>query len=346
MTHPITYKSAGVDIDAGDALVKKISPLAHATKRAGVMGGLGGFGGLFDLKAEGFKDPILVSGTDGVGTKLKIAIDIGKHDTVGIDLVAMCVNDILVQGAMPLFFMDYFATGKLDVAVASEVIAGIAEGCQQAGASLLGGETAEMPDFYPEGHYDLAGFCVGAVERENLLPRKDIKEGDILLALPSAGFHSNGYSLVRKLVKHAGLEYHDTCPWDDTKTLGEALLTPTKIYVEALKDALGNNHIKALCHITGGGLSENLPRILQDDLTCEIDLNAFSLPPCFAWAKDVAHLPDSEMLKTFNCGIGMVLIVAGEKADDVINDLKHAYIFRLGKITQRHNEAVTYHGTL
>ena len=345
MTHPITYKSAGVDIDAGDALVKKISPLAHATKRAGVMGGLGGFGGLFDLKAEGFKDPILVSGTDGVGTKLKIAIDIGKHDTVGIDLVAMCVNDILVQGAMPLFFMDYFATGKLDVTIASEVIAGIAEGCSQAGASLLGGETAEMPDFYPAGHYDLAGFCVGAVERENLLPRKDIQKGDILVALPSTGFHSNGYSLVRKLVSHAGLDYHDKCPWDETQTLGHALLTPTKIYVKTLTGILQKNRIKALCHITGGGLTENLPRILQDDLACEIDLNALSMPACFAWAKKIAHLPDNEMLKTFNCGIGMVLVVSQERVQNIIDDVKQDNAFIIGKITQRQDDAVVYHGT-
>ena len=345
MNPSITYKDAGVDIDAGNKLVEKISPLAKATKRAGVMGGLGGFGGLFDLKAEGFKDPVLVSGTDGVGTKLKIAIDAGKHDTVGIDLVAMCANDILVQGALPLFFMDYFATGKLDVSVAENVIAAIAEGCRQSGAALLGGETAEMPDFYPEGHYDLAGFCVGAVEREQMLPRtNDITEGDVLLALPSSGFHSNGYSLVRKLVDHAGLSYNDACPWNKDQTLGEALLVPTQIYVEALKEVLMQNLCKALCHITGGGLTENLPRILPDSLSCQIDLGAYALPPAFAWAQKTANISDDEMLKTFNCGIGMVMIVSEADADRFKEMVPSA--FEIGVLNGRDKDAVSYKGSL
>lgn len=345
MNQSITYKDAGVDIDAGNKLVEKISPLAKATKRAGVMGGLGGFGGLFDLKAEGFKDPVLVSGTDGVGTKLKIAIDANKHDTVGIDLVAMCANDILVQGALPLFFMDYFATGKLDISVAENVIAGIAEGCRQSQAALLGGETAEMPDFYPAGHYDLAGFCVGAVERAQMLPRTDdIKEGDILLALPSSGFHSNGYSLVRKLVDHAGLSYDDACPWNKNQTLGDALLIPTQIYVEALKDVLAENLCTALCHITGGGLTENLPRILPETLSCQIDLGAYDLPDAFAWAQKTANISDAEMLKTFNCGIGMVMIVAGADAARFKEMVPSA--FEIGVLEARTGDAVSYKGSL
>lgn len=345
MTQSITYKDAGVDIDAGNKLVEKISPLAKATKRAGVMGGLGGFGGLFDLKAEGFKDPVLVSGTDGVGTKLKIAIDADKHDTVGIDLVAMCANDILVQGALPLFFMDYFATGKLDVSVAENVIAGIAEGCRQSEAALLGGETAEMPDFYPEGHYDLAGFCVGAVERNQMLPRTDdIQDGDILFALPSSGFHSNGYSLVRKLVAHAGLSYDAPCPWDKDKNLGEALLVPTQIYVESLKEALKQNLCKALCHITGGGLTENLPRILPENLSCDIDLNSYDLPEAFKWAQKTANISDSEMLKTFNCGIGMVMIVARNDIQNFKEAVPSA--FEIGTLQKSDGDSVSYKGSL
>ena len=344
MAQSITYKDAGVDIEAGNQLVDKISPLAKATKRAGI-GGLGGFGGLFDLKAEGFEDPILVSGTDGVGTKLKIAIDANKHDTVGIDLVAMCVNDILVQGALPLFFMDYFATGKLDVNVAENVIAGIAEGCRQSEAALLGGETAEMPDFYPEGHYDLAGFCVGAVERTQMLPRlDDIQSGDVLMALPSSGFHSNGYSLVRKLVSHAGLSYDNACPWDETKKMGEALLVPTQIYVSALKEVLKSNICKALCHITGGGLTENLPRIMPDQLSCQIDLDSYKLPEAFIWAQKTANISDAEMLKTFNCGIGMVIIIAQKDAEAFKSQVPSA--FEVGTVQQRSNQPVEYKGSL
>ena len=344
MAQSITYKDAGVDINAGNDLVKKISPLAKATKRAGVMGGIGGFGGLFDLNAEGYKDPILVSGTDGVGTKLKIAIDTNKHDTVGIDLVAMCANDILVQGALPLFFMDYFATGRLDVSIAENVIAGISEGCKQSEAALLGGETAEMPDFYPDGHYDLAGFCVGAVERNQMLPRsQDIAVNDIMMALPSSGFHSNGYSLVRKLVDHAGLSYNDMAPWNKKMTVSDALLIPTKIYVSDLKTALKENLTKALCHITGGGITENLPRILPDHLSCHIDLNSYTLPSAFQWAQKTASIDDSEMLKTFNCGIGMVAIISKNDEKHFKNIVPNA--FMLGTIEERQSDPVIYQGT-
>ena len=346
MNTPITYKSAGVDIDAGNDLVKKISPLAKATHRAGVMGGLGGFGGLFDLKPMGYTDPILVSGTDGVGTKLKIAIDTGIHHTVGIDLVAMCVNDILVQGALPLFFMDYFATSKLNVEQAQSVISGIADGCKQSDAALLGGETAEMPDFYPDGHYDLAGFCVGVTERDDMLPKLNkISSGDVMLGLPSSGFHSNGFSLVRKIIQTSGLSYSDIAPWSaKNMTVGESLLTPTKIYVDMLKPVLAKKYIHALCHITGGGLTENLPRILPDDLACAVDLKQLPLSDMFAWFKNQAHLNDAEMLKTFNCGVGMVMIISQDNVGAVQNMIPTAFI--LGHITKREHDAVTYTGTL
>jgi len=309
------------------------------------MGGIGGFAGLFDLKKTGLNDPILVSGTDGVGTKLKIAIEMNQHDTIGIDLVAMCVNDVLVQGALPLFFLDYFATGKLQVNVAQTVIQGIAAGCLESEAALLGGETAEMPDFYPENHYDLAGFCVGAVERDGLLPRlESLKQGDVLLGLPASGFHSNGYSLVRKLVNHAGLDFTDKCPWDETITIGDALLVPTKIYVKAIKPLLESNLLDALCHITGGGLTENLPRILPEHLSFEIDLTDYQLPACFAWAKEIAHLPDDEMLKTFNCGIGMVLVASPEKMLDIMNLCPDAFV--IGQVVPRQQDKIIYRGTL
>ncbi|MFT6083584.1 MAG: phosphoribosylamine--glycine ligase/phosphoribosylformylglycinamidine cyclo-ligase, partial [Alphaproteobacteria bacterium] len=314
----ITYKDAGVDIEAGNMLVKKIAPMIEMTKRAGVMSQIGGFGGLFDLKAENYTDPVLVSGTDGVGTKLKIAIDCGIHHTVGIDLVAMCVNDILVQGAQPLFFMDYFATGGLDVAVASEVIQGIITGCQQSGAALLGGETAEMPDFYPKDHYDLAGFCVGAVEREQILPQNDhFKADDILIGLPSSGFHSNGFSLVRKVAQIANLTYQDKCPWDSNQSLGEALLVPTIIYVNSVMPLLKKNIIKGMAHITGGGLSENLPRIMRPDLSFEVNLDSWDLPECFAWVQKSGNIDTHELLKTFNCGIGMVLVIDSLNFDEI-----------------------------
>jgi phosphoribosylaminoimidazole synthetase len=345
----ITYKDAGVDIEAGDNLVKKISPMVAMTKRKGVISDLGGFGGLFDLKSEKYTDPILVSGTDGVGTKLKIAIDTNIHNTVGIDLVAMCANDILVQGAEPLFFMDYFATSKLDVDVASSVIEGITNGCIQAGAALLGGETAEMPDFYPDNHYDLAGFCVGAVEREHILPKTtDFQQGDMLIGLPSSGFHSNGYSLVRKIVATSGLNYDDSAPWDFEKTLGQALLTPTVIYVKSLLPVLKQNLIKGMAHITGGGLTENLPRVIPNHFCFDIDLDTWNMPDCFAWVQKKGNIPQAEMLKTFNCGVGMVLIVDKNHTQQIFDIFKtqNQDYYIMGTLTHRTDDAVIYRGTL
>jgi phosphoribosylformylglycinamidine cyclo-ligase len=321
---PLTYREAGVDIDAGNALVKAIGPLAAKTRRAGLMGGIGGFGGLFDLKACGFKDPLLVAATDGVGTKLKLAVETGEHDGIGIDLVAMNVNDIVVQGAEPLFFLDYFACGKLDVGVAARVIAGIAEGCREAGAALIGGETAEMPGLYAPGDYDLAGFAVGAVERSGLLPRTDLTAGDAILALPSSGVHANGFSLVRRVVEQEGLRLSDPAPFASGKTLGQALLTPTRIYVRQLLETIrGTGALKALAHITGGGLTENIPRVLPDALVAEIDLSSFTLPPVFAWLQREAQLDDVEMLRTFNCGVGMVIVVERSMADVVEASLRN-----------------------
>ena len=338
---PITYADAGVDIDAGNALVQAIKPLARSTRRLGADADLGGFGGLFDLKRAGFKDPILVAANDGVGTKLKIAIDTGQHATIGIDLVAMCVNDLVVQGAEPLFFLDYFATGKLDVAVARDVVAGIAEGCRQAGAALIGGETAEMPGMYHGHDYDLAGFAVGAAERGELLPRDDITTGDVLIGLPSSGVHSNGYSLVRRLVAEAGLAWTSAAPFGETgraptdgsaprsHTLASALLAPTRIYVKPLLAALkatggANGAIKALSHITGGGLSENLPRVLPADVGAEVDLSKIAVPPVFGWLAHTGRLDDTEMLRTFNCGVGMIIVADRSRAGEVMNALSAA----------------------
>jgi phosphoribosylformylglycinamidine cyclo-ligase len=326
---PITYRDSGVDIDAGNDLVKAIKPLAKSTSRRGADVDLGGFGGLFDLKRAGFKDPILVSTNDGVGTKLKIAIDTGQHATIGIDLVAMCVNDLIVAGAEPLFFLDYFAVGKLDVTVAREVIGGIADGCRQANCALLGGETAEMPGMYQKGDYDLAGFSVGAAERGEILPRGDIAIGDVLIGLPSSGVHSNGYSLVRRLVAEAGLQWSDAAPFTPGKTVAEALLEPTRIYVKPILDAMRatggagpGGAIKALSHITGGGLSENLPRVLPAAVAARIDLLSFKAPPVFGWLAKTGRLDDTEMLRTFNCGIGMVVIAAQARAAEVMEALK------------------------
>jgi len=328
---PITYADAGVDIDAGNALVSAIKPLAKATSRPGADVDLGGFGGLFDLKRAGFRDPILVAANDGVGTKLKIAIDSGQHSTIGIDLVAMCVNDLVVQGAEPLFFLDYLAVGKLDASVAREVIAGIADGCKQAGCALIGGETAEMPGMYKSGDYDLAGFAVGAVERGEVLPRADIAIGDVLIGLRASGVHSNGYSLVRKLVEHAKLDWGSAAPFAAGKSLAETLLAPTRIYVKPLLAAIratgGSGPagaIKALSHITGGGLSENLPRVMPKDAAVRIDLSTFEAPAVFGWLADTGHLSDTEMLRTFNCGIGMVAVVSRAQADHVMSALKSA----------------------
>ena len=296
----LTYADAGVDIDAGNALVDRIKPAAASTKRAGVMDGLGGFGAMFDLKAAGFKDPILVSATDGVGTKLRIAIDTGHVNTVGIDLVAMCVNDLICQGAVPLFFLDYFATGKLDVYSAAQVIEGIAEGCRQANSALVGGETAEMPGMYEADDFDLAGFAVGAMERGAMLPA-GVSEGDVLIGMPSSGVHSNGYSLVRKIVERSGVEWNDPCPFGEG-TLGEALLEPTRIYVRPAVAALETGSLHGLAHITGGGLTENLPRALPDGLGAEINLDAWERLPVFQWLIQGAGLDQAEALKRLTVG--------------------------------------------
>ncbi len=319
------YKEAGVDIAAGNSLVERIKPLAKATSRAGALGGLGGFGAVFDLKAAGFEDALLISTTDGVGTKLKLAQELGLHSTIGIDLVAMCVNDLIVQGATPLYFLDYYATGKLNVDIASAVVAGIAEGCKQAGCALTGGETAEMPGMYSGEEYDLAGFSVGAVARSNLLPKPTMKAGDVLLGLASSGVHSNGYSLVRKLVAESGASLTAPAPYScQTTTLGESLLTPTRIYVKSLLPVLNKGHVKGLAHITGGGLTENLPRVLPAELSAEIDLTSWHLPPVFDWMKQVGKIPENEMLLTFNCGIGMILVVSAEEAFAVREQLEQA----------------------
>ncbi len=305
----LTYAKAGVDIEAGNRLVKSITPFAKATARPGADAALGGFGALFDLKAAGYEDPILVSSTDGVGTKLKIAFATGNHGTVGIDLVAMCVNDLIVQGAEPLFFLDYFATGKLDTGVAAKVVEGIAEGCKQAGCALIGSETAEMPDMYAPNHYDLAGFAVGALERGRALPRPGIGSGDVLVALASSGLHSNGFSLVRRVLERAGLSYADPAPFAPDQCLGDALLTPTVIYRQGLVDEMQAGRIKAAAHITGGGVTENLPRVLPEGVVPEFDLGNVPRPAVFDWLQEEGGIADAEMARTFNCGTGMILVV-------------------------------------
>lgn len=318
----LSYRDAGVDIEAGERLVKSISPLAKATMRKGVMGGLGGFGALFDLKSEGWSDPVLVSGTDGVGTKLMLAFETGIHNTVGIDLVAMCANDVLAQGAEPLFFLDYFATGKLEGGIAESVIAGIAEGCKQAGCALVGGETAEMPGMYPPGHYDLAGFVVGAVERRAILPKMDeMSAGDVLIGIASSGPHSNGYSLIRKVVERSGLSYEDASPFSEG-SLGEALLTPTRLYSDAALPLIRSGDLKGLAHITGGGLTENTPRMCPDHLIPHIDRTAWTPPEVFGWLQSVGNIAEDEMHRTFNMGIGLVFAVAPDKADTVMDKLR------------------------
>ena len=318
----LTYAQAGVDIDAGAALVERIKPLAKSTRRPGAEASLGGFGALFDLKAAGYDDPLLVTTTDGVGTKLKVAIETGIHDTVGIDLVAMCVNDLLAQGAEPLMFLDYFATGKLDVEAAATVVAGIAEGCRQAGCALVGGETAEMPGMYAAGDYDMAGFSVGAVDRDKVLPRMvDQRAGDVLVGLGSTGPHSNGYSLVRRIVERSGLAWDAPAPFAPGKTLAEALLAPTRIYVKTVLPQLKAGRIKGLAHITGGGLIENPPRAIADGLVARFDWNAWPLPPVFAWLQEVGGVSDLELRRTFNCGIGLMLIVAPDDLADVLDGL-------------------------
>lgn len=343
----LTYADAGVDIDAGNTLVERIKPAAKRTKRPGVMAGLGGFGAMFDLKGAGYEDPILVAATDGVGTKLRIAIDTGYVDSVGIDLVAMCVNDLVCQGAEPLFFLDYFATGKLDVESATKVIEGIAEGCARSGCALIGGETAEMPGMYEGEDFDLAGFAVGAMERGVALP-DGVSEGDVLLGLASDGVHSNGYSLVRRIVERSGLGWSDACPWNADQTLGQALLTPTMLYVKGavalLKAEPGA--VRALAHITGGGLTENIPRVLPEGMGIEVDLSAWDLPPVFRWLAEQGGMDEAEMLKTFNCGIGMVAVVDPAKADLARAGFEAAgqTVTEIGRVTA--DGAVRYTGSL
>ncbi len=321
----LTYAKAGVDIDAGNRLVDLIKPLAKATRRPGAEASLGGFGALFDLKAAGYDDPLLVTTTDGVGTKLKIAIETGRHDTVGIDLVAMCVNDLLAQGAEPLMFLDYVATGRLEVETLRRVIAGIAEGCVQSGCALVGGETAEMPGMYGGGDYDLAGFCVGAVDRDKVLPRMDDQRaGDLLIGLGSSGPHSNGYSLVRRIVERSLLDWEAEAPFAPGMTLAEALMAPTRLYVKPVLPLLKAGLIKACAHITGGGLIENPPRVIREGLEARFDWNAWELPPVFQWLQQTGGVADLEMRRTFNCGVGLMLVVAPADAEPVIAALLNA----------------------
>ncbi|WP_322889163.1 MULTISPECIES: phosphoribosylformylglycinamidine cyclo-ligase [unclassified Yoonia] len=340
----LTYADAGVDIDAGNTLVERIKPAAKRTARSGVMAGLGGFGALFDLKDAGYVDPILVAATDGVGTKLRIAIDTGHVDTIGIDLVAMCVNDLVCQGAEPLFFLDYFATGKLELDQATRIINGIAAGCEASGCALIGGETAEMPGMYHKGDFDLAGFAVGAMERGADLPR-DVVAGDVLLGLASDGVHSNGYSLVRRIVDVSGLGWDDAAPFAEG-SLGEALLTPTRLYVQPALAAVRAGGVHALAHITGGGLTENLPRVLPDDLGADIDLGSWALPPVFAWLVQTGGMAQAELLKTFNAGIGMVLVVDAARAEALSALLTEAgeTVHRIGTLTE--GAGIRYTGAL
>jgi phosphoribosylformylglycinamidine cyclo-ligase len=345
-----SYREAGVDIDAGNRLVDLIKPLVKATARAGADAEIGGFGGVFDLKRAGYRDPLLVAATDGVGTKLKIAIECGRHDTIGIDLVAMSVNDLVVQGAEPLLFLDYFACGKLDPEQAAEVVKGIAAGCKEAGCALVGGETAEMPGLYAAGDYDLAGFALGAVEREKLLPKKDIAAGDRILALASSGVHANGFSLVRKVIKAAGAKLKDAAPFDKEKLLGEALLVPTRIYVKPALAALkATGGIKALAHITGGGLTDNIPRALPKGTSARIDLPNVRVPPVFQWLARTSRVEEAEMLRTFNCGVGMIVIAADNEADAVAASFAKAgeKVAQIGEVAAADGAPrVTYSGHL
>ena len=329
----LSYRDAGVDIDAGDALVEAIKPFAKRTMREGVLGGIGGFGGLFEISKK-YKEPVLVSGTDGVGTKLKLAFELNRHDTVGIDLVAMSVNDILVQGAEPLFFLDYFACGKLDVPTATAVVKGIAQGCEQSGCALLGGETAEMPGMYPDGEYDLAGFAVGAVEKSQIIDGSKIVPGDVVLGLASSGIHSNGYSLVRKIIQVAKpdleADFHG-------RKLSDVLMAPTRLYVKPILALIASMEVKGLVHITGGGLVENIPRVLADNLTAVLDAQSWTMPPLFTWLQQHGGVADSEMHRVFNCGIGMTVIVAKENADAAMAQLQAAgeTVYRIGEIRAR-----------
>jgi len=345
-----TYADSGVDISAGNAFVEAIKPLARATVRAGAEGGLGGFGGLFDLKACGYADPLLVAANDGVGTKVLLAIATGIHDTIGIDLVAMSVNDLVVQGAEALFFLDYFATGKLEIEAARAVVAGIANGCRQAGCALIGGETAEMPGMYAPGHYDLAGFAVGAVERGGVLPRMEaIRQGDVIIGLASSGPHSNGYSLIRKIVEASGLPWDAPAPYAPDKMLGAALLEPTRIYVRQLLAALraqGGSGVRALAHITGGGFVENIPRVLPAALAARMDLSALPIPPVFGWLKRMGNVAEAEMLRTFNCGCGMIAVVGRDEARGFMDVMagQGESTFVLGEIIPREQAPVVFSG--
>ncbi|MFN3670620.1 MAG: phosphoribosylformylglycinamidine cyclo-ligase [Bosea sp. (in: a-proteobacteria)] len=355
MTKPgvngLTYAQAGVDIDAGNAMVDAIKPLVRSTRRPGADAEIGGFGGLFDLKAAGFSDPILVAANDGVGTKVKIAIESGLHGTIGVDLVAMCVNDLIVQGAEPLLFLDYYATGKLDPQVGVEIVRGIADGCRQAGCALIGGETAEMPGMYAEKDYDLAGFAVGAAERGSLLPRGDLGSGDVVFGLPSSGVHSNGYSLVRRIVAMSGLGWDAPAPFAPGQSLAQALLTPTRIYVKPLLASLkATDGIKALAHITGGGFPDNIPRVLPDGIGVSLDLAAIPVLPVFGWLARTGGVAPREMLRTFNCGIGMIVAAEAAKADAVEAALLAAgeAPVRLGHVVAlaEGDEPVAYRGAL
>jgi len=329
----MTYRGAGVDIDAGNALVQALKPLARSTARRGADADLGGFGGLFDLRAAGFEDPLLVAATDGVGTKLKLAFATDIHDTVGIDLVAMCVNDLVVQGAEPLFFLDYLATGKLETDVAATVISGIADGCRQAGCALIGGETAEMPDMYGDGEYDLAGFTVGAVERNAVIDGQTIVDGDVILGLSSNGVHSNGFSLVRRVIERTGLSFSNPAPFDTRQTLGEALLAPTKIYVKSCLAAIATGGVRGIAHITGGGLIENIPRVLPDDIAAKINRGSWPALPVFDWIASEGAVSIDEMERTFNMGIGMILVVAPGAAANIKTVLEEQgeQVFEIGQ---------------
>lgn len=343
-TQSLSYKDAGVDIDAGEALVQRIKSVAKATARPEVVGGLGGFGALCRIPT-GYKSPLLVSGTDGVGTKLKLALDFNKHDTIGQDLVAMCVNDLLVCGAEPLFFLDYYATGKLDVDTAEAVIKGIGDGCKLSNCALIGGETAEMPGMYQDEDYDLAGFCVGVVEESEVITGENVKNGDVLIGIASSGVHSNGYSLVRKVIEVAKVDTDSETI--DGKSIKDVLLAPTKIYVkaiQALQKSLGNANLHAMAHITGGGLTENLPRVLPDNLTAQIDVNSWTFPPVFQWLQQKGNIEQTEMYRTFNCGVGFVVVVPNDKADEAIKLLNEQgeNAWKLGEIVERNGDAVTY----
>ena len=341
MQTTITYKDAGVDIDAGDDLVEKIKPFAKRTMRPEVLAGIGGFGAMFELGKK-YTNPVLVSGTDGVGTKLKLAFMLDKHDTVGIDLVAMSVNDILVQGAEPLFFLDYFACGRLNVDTASDVVKGIALGCEDAGCSLIGGETAEMPSMYPDGEYDLAGFAVGAVEKDKIIDGKKLKPGDVILGLASSGVHSNGYSLVRRIIEHTTLDL--STEYDETRTWGEAILAPTKIYVKPILDLINQVDVHGMSHITGGGITGNLPRVFPEHLAAQIKLANLPKTKLFEWLKSSANLNDSQMLETFNCGVGYVVIIAAEDLAQTLQIMQKHNIetYNLGTVIDRVNSDIEY----